>query len=157
MNTPSFPRKKRTADRSVNIVSESFENVVTYIRIDTAQTPIPLIDPVLADQSGKLRNYAFSLGVSTVTEFFDVASGMHVDRPGLTKLMSAARAGEVDLIIVATLDRLSRDTHDALALMRFFQELGVRVISADGSVEGTGNLSPSLELFFTGRHKTTRR
>ncbi|EJA0515537.1 recombinase family protein [Salmonella enterica] len=49
------------------------------------------------------------------------------NRPGLASLLNLAKRG--DLIIVTALDRLSRSTYDAIALMKALEGKGVKVLS----------------------------
>lgn len=53
------------------------------------------------------------LGGSVVATWLDPEiSGYRRDRPGLKGLLAAVEAGEVDLIVCGSLDRLARDAED---------------------------------------------
>jgi DNA invertase Pin-like site-specific DNA recombinase len=60
-------------------------------------------------------------------------SGARSDRPSLGALMSAAHAGEFDVVLVDDLSRLARDNHLMLSIIAELHFDGIRVISvADG-------------------------
>ncbi|WP_395362817.1 recombinase family protein [Streptomyces sp. YH02] len=76
---------------------------------------------------------AASRGWEVVHRFKDVGrSGWdpHVIRPSFEDLMSAVRAGEVDVVVVNELSRLTRKgAHDALEIDNEFKKYGVRFVS----------------------------
>lgn len=51
----------------------------------------------------------------------DVASGAATNRPGLGRALDAVAQGDADGLIVAKLDRLSRDVEEAAALVKRFR------------------------------------
>ena len=59
-------------------------------------------------QSDKLREYALQAGYTVVGVAEDVGSGKSMDRPGLQKVMAAASAGEMDVLLVHSITRLGR-------------------------------------------------
>ncbi|MFJ5076805.1 recombinase family protein [Streptomyces sp. NPDC088553] len=76
---------------------------------------------------------AASRGWEVVHAFKDVGkSGWdpHAIRPAFEELMSAVRAGEVDVVVVNELSRLTRKgAHDALEIDKEFKKYGVRFVS----------------------------
>ena len=56
-------------------------------------------------------------------------SGSTTDRPAFQRLMRAVEAGEVDVVAVYKIDRLSRSLHHFTQLMMIFQRHGVSFIS----------------------------
>ncbi len=56
-------------------------------------------------------------------------SGKNTDRPALTRMMQAAKAGQLSAVIVYKLDRISRNLADFTQLLRIFQAHGIRFIS----------------------------
>jgi site-specific DNA recombinase len=76
-------------------------------------------------------------GVKLTAVFSDAAmSGATAARPGLRQLLAAAQAGEFDILVVESLDRLSRDHADLAWLFRELTFHGVRIVTvADGDVE----------------------
>lgn len=64
-------------------------------------------------------------------------SGERLDRPGLKRLLSDARAGDVKGIVVHRLDRLSRRLSDSASLLPELRDLGVRLAVVDDPQLGT--------------------
>lgn len=64
-------------------------------------------------------------GVGIDKRYEDCASAKAVDRPQLRRLLDDA--GEGDVLYVESLDRLARDLHDLLALVRQLTRKGVRI------------------------------
>jgi DNA invertase Pin-like site-specific DNA recombinase len=57
------------------------------------------------------------------------ASGAWNGRPGLVRVLDAARAGEVDAVVVWKLDRWGRSALDVLANIRALADAGVRFVA----------------------------
>lgn len=75
-----------------------------------------------------LRAHARLQGWSVVDEVSDNgASGLRGDRPGLLRLLAACKGGEVDIVLVQRLDRLSRSTTLTVELMDALSACGVRL------------------------------
>jgi site-specific DNA recombinase len=74
----------------------------------------------LAVQREACQSYIHSQGWTpsdALTFVDDGISGGTVDRPALTRLRAAVRAGEVDCVVVYKLDRLSRSVVDMVKLV----------------------------------------
>jgi len=61
------------------------------------------------NQLNPLRDYAKALGAEIVKEYIDLASGGSGDRRGFLSMLEGANARKFDLLIVWSLDRLSRE------------------------------------------------
>ncbi len=91
----------------------------------------------LADQRDQVRGYAAEKGLVVLDVVEEAASGGVRDgeefswehRPALLALMERAKAGEFDVLVVARLDRLSRDHPTLIVLERRLLRVGVRVLS----------------------------
>lgn len=90
-------------------------------------------------------------GVARDKIFLDKKSGATTDRPGLRAVLEYAREGDVIVIVVHTLDRLSRTVRDTLNLIHDLTDRGVGVCNlADPSApavavtpSGQSHLAPS--------------
>ncbi len=56
-------------------------------------------------------------------------SGGNMDRPGLTSLLEAVKHGEVDVVVVYKLDRLTRSIRDFAAIVETLESQGVAIAS----------------------------
>ncbi len=65
-----------------------------------------------------------------VAEFVEVESGKRDDRPKLAEALALCRIHRATLVI-AKLDRLSRDAHFLLGLQKELQQAGLRFVAAD--------------------------
>lgn len=91
------------------------------------------------------RPYVKANVFHVIREFQEQASGASLNRPMLDELLDMVEAGEVDVVLVYKIDRLSRDTGDTLTLLKFFSEHGVELHTAAGPIEDT----PEGELLVT--------
>lgn len=106
----------------------------------------------LEAQRRKVREHAARRNLDLLEVVREAASGAvqegsvlsHEHRPALTDLLSRAAAGEFEVLIVASFDRLSRDYASLIALRRLFRRYGVEVVSA--TEEGNGNGDPFGDL-----------
>ncbi len=83
-------------------------------------------DPTLARR--ELQAAATRLGLRTAVQVEETGSGARNDRPGLRRILEAARHGEVDAVLVWKLDRFGRSALDVLANIRELEGNGVRFI-----------------------------
>ncbi len=63
------------------------------------------------------------------------ASGKNLDRPQLQEMLAAFRAGQVDVVMVTRLDRLSRSLLDFYELHRAFEARNVQFVSLNESFD----------------------
>lgn len=90
-----------------------------------------------------LRNYAKAQGwkskarTGTVYKWYEdhASSAPGVPRMGLESLLSDAKNGKVQSVIVVRLDRLGRDIRTTLALVYELLDLGVRVVSVTQNLD----------------------
>ena len=106
---------------------------VSYLRVSTgAQVDSTSIDT----QREQCRALARAHGLVLVGEYVDAGvSGAAASRPALDELLAAATAGEVEVVLVAKLDRLGRSLLHLLGLIEHLNALGLRVISASDMID----------------------
>lgn len=81
-------------------------------------------------------------GWTLVPDRFDDGgfSGGNMDRPGLRKLMDLVQNGEIDVIVVYKIDRLTRSLMDFAKLAETFDEHGVSFVSVTQSFNTTDSM-----------------
>jgi DNA invertase Pin-like site-specific DNA recombinase len=106
------------------------KRAATYARFSTDKQTETSIE----DQRRCCAEYAKLNGLSIVVEFSDLAiSGASFgNRPGVNQLQRAAFAGEIDLILIADLTRLSRNSAD---LPKFLERMRFRKIRVVGVLD----------------------
>jgi DNA invertase Pin-like site-specific DNA recombinase len=90
------------------------------------------------DQAGardELRAAATARGMTIALEVEETGSGARNDRPGLARVMRAARDGKVDAVLVRHLDRFGRSALDLLANIQQLEDCGVRFIAVAQSLD----------------------
>ena len=63
----------------------------------------------LEAQVAQLRRYAEQAGYTIIGATAEQGSGLALDRPGLEKVTQAVLAGEVDMVLVNSIDRIGRE------------------------------------------------
>jgi excisionase family DNA binding protein len=84
----------------------------------------------LEGQVQHLKQYCSSKGYKVVDVLSDIASGLRADRKGLLRLLDYVVNRQVDVVVVAYRDRLTRFGLEYLEY--FFRQYGVRVEAALG-------------------------
>lgn len=118
--------------------------VATYARVSTAKQDTRDPWASLSRQVEDMRETARRLGYAVALEVEEQGSGAKADRPGWARVLEAARAGEVDVIMAVAFDRLTRSEQlgDFEALKRELRGLGVRLATVK---QGEMDLSGSAD------------
>lgn len=90
-------------------------------------------DPELA--RGELRGLCARIGADVVLDVEETASGALNNRPGLQRVLKAARQGKVDVVVVWKLDRFGRSALDVLANIQSLTDAGVRFIASSQGLD----------------------
>lgn len=109
-----------------------------YARVSTSEQGHAL-------QIDELRQIAQQRGYETV-EYVDTASGSGTKMTERARLLSDARLGKVDCVVVWRFDRFARSTRDLLDALDNFRQWGVEFISLR---EGVDTSTPTGKLVFT--------
>jgi site-specific DNA recombinase len=92
----------------------------------------------LESQEQRCRDLCRARGYDVARAFIDAGqSGGSLDRPALTELRESVAAGEVGVVVVYALDRLSRSQRDTLALLEEFEDAGAGLTAASQSFDTT--------------------
>jgi DNA invertase Pin-like site-specific DNA recombinase len=91
-------------------------------------------------QREKIQSYATQNGITIVSEFLEegVTGKMELEgRSALSACLQYVRENGVGMVLCESSDRLARDMIVAEVIIREFQKIGVKVISASGGVDLT--------------------
>ena len=92
----------------------------------------------LESQVLQCRAFVESKGWKVAGEFIDEGvSGSLDSRPELDRLLQAVRAGDLDVVVVAKLDRFSRSLRHLVNTIPELEDCGVAFVSVAESIDGT--------------------
>jgi DNA invertase Pin-like site-specific DNA recombinase len=114
-----------------------------YLRVSTKEQTAD-------NQERELRRWADRLGLEVVRVHADTASGARSDRAALAAVLAGAHRREFDVLLIWSLDRLSREGIGAMAgYMRQLRATGVRIMShQEPWLDTGGHVGELLEAFF---------
>jgi len=97
-------------------------------------------------------------GLGKVSVFRDHGSAMANHRPGYEAMLTALAAGDVDTIVVADVDRISRRAGDLLALTDLLSSVGGKlIVGDDGPAELLSDRAFAVVLSFDEARRARRR
>jgi site-specific DNA recombinase len=117
---------------------------IGYVRVSTEKQADFGVS--LEAQAQKVRAMAVVQGAELVDLIVDRAeSAKSLNRPGMARLLALVDSRQVDAVIVAKLDRLTRSVKDLAELLERFQRRGVSLVSVAESLD-TGTAAGRLVL-----------
>ncbi|MGA3317047.1 MAG: recombinase family protein [Candidatus Korobacteraceae bacterium] len=93
-----------------------------------------------------LRQMAAQRGYEIVGEYSDTISGAKQKRPGLDQLMTDARRGRFDVVLVAAFDRVARSTRHFLEVLDELNHLKIEFVSFRENVDTGGPLGRAMTV-----------
>jgi len=120
--------RERNRFRKMSAMNPPAMRITVYHRVSTLDQ-----NPALARE--ELHAAAARLGGGVVLDIEETGSGARNDRPGLQRLMDAARRGKLDAVMVWKLDRFGRSALDVLANIRDLDAAGVRFIATTQGID----------------------
>lgn len=113
---------------------DEIKHAWVYCRIDAPEDA----HGSLKNQKKELFYYAEQLGLAVMGSSEDIGSGLNFDRSGLAKVLEAADAGKVDVLVIKNLSRLGRDTAKTIDFVHKLEEQGIRIYSPlEGEIQLT--------------------
>lgn len=117
---------------------------IGYVRVSTDKQAEKGVS--LEAQAEKIRAMAVVQGVELLDILIDAGeSAKSLDRPGMARLQAMVDAREVQVVIIAKLDRLTRSVKDLGELLERFQKKGVSLVSVAESLD-TGSAAGRLVI-----------
>lgn len=117
---------------------------IGYVRVSSDKQAIGGVS--LEAQSGRIRAMATVQEVELLETIVDAGeSAKTLNRPGMARLLSMVDAKQVQTVIVAKLDRLTRSVRDLADLLERFERRGVALVSVSESLD-TGTAAGRLVL-----------
>jgi DNA invertase Pin-like site-specific DNA recombinase len=117
-------------------------SVGLYHRVSTVDQ-----NPKLARE--ELRAAAQARGLNVTLDVEETGSGARNDRPGLQRVLDAARRGQIKVVIAWKLDRFGRSALDLLSNIRVLEDAGVRFIATSQGIDIKPGGDPMSRLLLT--------
>src|SRR4051794_33514412 len=118
--------------------------VIGYCRVSTDKQADKGVS--LEAQVAKIQAMAVVQGAEVAEVLTDAGeSAKSLQRPAMVRLLAMVDAGEVQTVIIAKLDRLTRSVKDLAELLERFQRKGVSLVSVAESLD-TGSAAGRLVL-----------
>ena len=108
-----------------------------YMRVST-------VDQHPETQLVDLRQMAAQRGYQIVNEYTDRLSGTKTKRPGLDQMMTDARRGRFDVILVWASDRIARSVKHFLEVLDELNRIGVEYVSFRENIDTAGPLGRAI-------------
>jgi DNA invertase Pin-like site-specific DNA recombinase len=117
---------------------------IGYVRVSTLGQAEKGIS--LAAQQSRIRAMATLQEADLTKVIVDAGeSGKNLDRPGMQRLLAMVERREVDAVIIAKLDRLTRSVKDLANLLELFERRGIHLLSVAESLD-TGSAAGRLVM-----------
>jgi len=113
------------------------KSAVLYMRVST-------VDQHPETQLLDLRQMAAQRGYEIVQEFTDRISGTKAKRPGLDAMMSDARHGRFDVVLVWASDRIARSVKHFLDVLDELSRLNIEYVSFRENIDTGGPLGRAI-------------
>jgi DNA invertase Pin-like site-specific DNA recombinase len=113
------------------------KRAVLYMRVST-------LDQHPETQLYDLRQMAAQRGLEIVQEYTDRISGAKARRPGLDQMMTDARRGRFDVVMVWASDRIARSVKHYLEVLDELNRINVEFISFRENIDTAGPLGRAI-------------
>ena len=113
------------------------KRVVLYSRVSS-------IEQHPETQLCDLRPLAAARGYEIVGQYSDTISGSKAKRPGLDQLMSDARRGRFDVVVVWAFDRVARSVKHFLEVLDELNHLNIALVSFRENIDTGGPLGRAM-------------
>src|SRR5690242_7311046 len=117
---------------------------IGYVRVSTDKQADKGVS--LEAQAEKIRAMAVVHNAALIDVIVDGGeSAKSLNRPGMARLLAMVDAGDVQVVIIAKLERLTRSVKDLCTLLERFERRGVALVSVAESLD-TGSAAGRLVL-----------
>jgi len=86
-------------------------------------------------QLEKLRKFSIKKGFEIITEVIEEESGKNLARDGVWEIISLAKKGAIDYVLVVEIDRLGRNAISTITVAGLLFMMGVRIIAVEKEEE----------------------
>ena len=138
----AIPRPRQRRRKGV-VSAQANGKAAIYLRVSTEEQAED--GNSLESQEARCRSLCEARGLTIVDTYADAGySGGTLERPHLTELRKAVRAGTVGVVVVYAVDRLSRSQRDTLNLLDEFEQAGAGLSSASQPFDTTTPMGKAM-------------
>ena len=105
---------------------------------------VSTVDQHPETQLNDLRQMAGQRGLEIIAEYTDRISGVKAKRPGLDQMLTDARRGHFDVVLVWASDRIARSVKHFLEVLDELNRIGVEYVSFRENIDTSGPLGRAL-------------
>jgi DNA invertase Pin-like site-specific DNA recombinase len=120
-----------------DILEPAMQRAALYMRVST-------LDQHPETQLHDLRQMAAQRGYQIVEEYTDRISGVKARRPGLDRMMTDARRGRFDVVLVWASDRIARSVKHFLEVLDELNHLNIEFVSFREQIDTGGPLGRAI-------------
>src|SRR5689334_19313700 len=128
--------------RKTGAPGETMKRAALYLRVST-------LDQHPENQLHDLKALAESRGFQVVQTYEDRSSGARASRPGLDRLMSDARQGKFQVLVIWACDRLARSVTHFLQVLDEMNHLGIEFVSFREQLDTGGPLGRAMVVIIS--------
>ncbi len=111
------------------------KKAIGYIRVSTEEQVLNGVS--LDNQEERINSYCNFKGFELEEVIRDegISGGKNSTRPGFLKLLVKIESGEIEKLVLYSLERLSRDMLTLLALERYIEEFDIELHTVEGMID----------------------
>ena len=108
---------------------------IGYVRVSTEEQAREGVS--LENQTARIQSYCQYKGfpLAQLIEDAGVSGGKNRGRPGFMRLFEAIESREINVVVLYSLERLSRDMLTLLALERYLNEKNIELHTVEGQID----------------------
>lgn len=142
MNLEAIPAPRQRRRKGV-VSAQAKGKAAIYLRVSTEEQAED--GSSLESQEARCRALCEARGVTVVDIYRDAGySGGTLQRPDLSALREAVKAGTIGVVVVYAVDRLSRSQRDTLNLLDEFEQAGAGLASASQPFDTTTPMGKAM-------------
>ena len=103
-----------------------------------------------------LQQLASQRGYDIVEQYTDRISGAKARRPALDALLSSARLGNLDIVMVKSLSDVARSVKQCLAVLDQLNQLGIGFVSCRENIDTTGSMGQGVAIIISALSQLQR-
>ncbi len=130
-------------------MSDRPKRAALYMRVSS-------LDQRPESQLYDLQQLASQMGYDIVEQYTDRISGAKARRPALDALLSSARLGNLDVVMVKSLSNVARSVKQCLAVLDQLHQLEIGFVSCRENIDTTGAMGQGVAIIISALSQLQR-